>query len=199
MALKRFEQFGDNVSRAREMVGVGESIVGITSGAIDPSDMYRAALVQAVAALDSYVHDVVLDYSFEILSGVRSPGSVSRVGLHFGAIRELVEAEDDVEFELRARAAINARLSTETFQKPDDIAAAFAMVGVRKIWSTAFGADAEGRKTDLRAVVHRRNLIVHRCDLDPADISGPLALSADDTVVAIETVSSIVSGLDSVL
>jgi hypothetical protein len=59
------------------------------------------------------------------------------------------------------------RLSLETYQRPDDIAAAMSMVGVTKIWSVAFPANAEHAKTSLGLVVQRRNRIVHQCDADP--------------------------------
>ncbi|WP_143861512.1 hypothetical protein [Nocardia amikacinitolerans] len=171
----------------------------MTDGVIDATDMYRAALVQSVAALDSYAHDVVLDMAFDILAGSRTPGSASRIGLHFGAVSELISAASPVEFELRARAAINSRLSTETFQKPDDIASAFAMVGVSKIWTAAFGSDAKVAMTDLSVVVRRRNQIVHRCDVDPAGVLGTLPLRASDALDAIATVDRVVRNFDAIL
>ena len=199
MPTSRFADFEQNSARAKEMVGLGESIGRISAGAIDPADMYRAALVQSVAALDSYVHDVVLDLAFAIVSGSRSPGSASRVGLHFGAVYELVSAAGPVDFELRARAAINSRLSTETFQKPDDIAKAFAMVGVNKVWASAFAGGAKGTMTELSVVVRRRNLIVHRCDIDPSGVTRILPLSAGDALDAVATVDRVVTGFEAVL
>lgn len=83
---------------------------------------------------------------------------------------------------MRAREAINERLSTETFQKSDDIGKAFAMVGVNKLWSSAFGSRAEDITTALRLVVARRNGIVHRCDID--------------ALGAIETVEHVAKGID---
>lgn len=199
MPTGRFLQFEMNTLRAHEMVGLGESIESMTSGAVNATDMYRAALVQAVAAIDSYVHDVVLDFAFEILSGARVPGSASRVGLHFGSVSELISAPDPVSFELRARAAINSRLSTETFQKPDDIASAFAMVGISKVWTAAFSGGAKAMMTELSVVVRRRNRIVHRCDMDPSDASRTLGLSALDAREAIATIERAVAAFEVVL
>jgi hypothetical protein len=198
MPAVRYSQFTSNIVRCRELVGLGKAIYGITVGSVDATDMYRAALVQSVAALDSYVHDVVLDYGVDIIRGVRPPGSSrSRVGLHISAVYELTSAPNPTELELRARAAINDRLSLETFQKPDDIANAFAMVGVGMLWAGAFGAAAGTTKTALSLVVRRRNGIVHRCDVDTSGMGTLYPLSDVDALDAIATVESVVAALDS--
>ncbi|MGW4577196.1 hypothetical protein ACWELP_00745 [Rhodococcus aetherivorans] len=168
----------------------------MTVGTVDASDMYRGALVQGVAALDSYVHDVVLDYAVAIVLGTRAAGSVSRLGLHFGAVSDLVTAPSAVDREMRAREAINERLSTETFQKPDDIGKAFAMVGVNKLWASVFGPTAGDVTTALRLVVARRNGIVHRCDVDPSGFGAVLSLSDTDALEAISTVERVVHGIN---
>ncbi len=153
--------------------------------------------MQCVAALDSYVHDVVLDYAVDIVKGSRGPGSPTRVGLHVSAIGELTSAPTPVEFELRARAAINERLSQETYQKPDDISQAFAMVGVQKLWQGAFGNAAGTVKRGVSLVVGRRNRIVHRCDLDPTGTGTVLPISDVDAVDAIDTIEAAVAGIES--
>jgi hypothetical protein len=196
MPAVRYAQFQSNIARSRELVGLGKAIAGITVGTVDAADMYRAALVQSVAALDSYVHDVVLDYAVDIVKGVRGPGSATRVGLDVTAVGSLTTATSPVELELRARAAINERLSRETYQKPDDVAQAFAMVGVPGLWAAAFGNSAGAVKRNLNLVVGRRNRIVHRCDLDPAGTGTVLTLTDTDALDAITTVESAVAGID---
>ncbi|WP_157561382.1 hypothetical protein [Mycobacterium sp. E802] len=165
---------------------------------LDLTDMYRAALVQAVAALDAWVHDVVLDMAVEILIGLRPPGSNTKLGLNLGATTQLLSAPNALELEMRSKALVNERLSVETFQKPDDIAKAFAMVGITAIWSTAFG-NAEAAKTALSVVVRRRNQIVHRCDMDPSGVAPYLTLSDTDALTAIDTIEDTVKALDSLL
>ena len=198
MPALRYAQFKSNIARSRELVGLGQAIAGITVGTVDAADMYRAALVQCVAALDSYVHDVVLDYAVDIVKGLRAPGSASRVGLHISAVSSLTSAANPVELELRARAAINERLSQDTYQKPEDISKAFTMVGVLSLWVGAFGnANAAGTvKRNLNLVVGRRNRIVHRCDLDPTGTGAVLPLSDADALDAMTTVEGAVTGID---
>jgi hypothetical protein len=197
MATPRLGQFKDNMVRARELVGLGQALSNLTP--LDLTDMYRAALVQAVAALDAYVHDVVLDRAVDIVMGTRPAGSNNKLGLHFGAVSQLVAAPNQLELQMRAKALVNERLSAETFQKPDDIAKAFAMVGVGGLWSSAFGTGAEAAKTALSVVVRRRNQIVHRCDMDPSAVSPYLALSDADANDAIDTLDRTVLAIEGVL
>lgn len=194
MATARFAQFSANITRSRELVGLGQALSGMTP--LDLTDMYRAALVQAVAALDAWVHDVVLDMAVDILTGIRPPGSNTKLGLNLGAMTQLLSAPNSLELQMRSKVLVNERLSAETFQKPDDIARAFAMVGVNAIWSTAYGNAAEAAKTALSVVVRRRNQIVHRCDMDPAGVTPYLALSDADALTAIDTIESTVTSLD---
>ncbi|QUR68155.1 hypothetical protein F6B93_14640 [Mycobacterium spongiae] len=102
-----------------------------------------------------------------------------------------------MDLELRARAAINERLSQETFQKPDDVAKAFAMVGVAGLWVGAFGNAANNTKTEVNLIVRRRNGIVHRCDVDPAGVGALYPLSHSDALDAIATIERVVTGIDS--
>lgn len=168
----------------------------MTHGRVDASDMYRAALVQAVAALDTYIHGVVLDRAVDVLMGrLRVAAADSKVGLPFPAVTELLNAKGAADLEIACRQRSAARLSLETFQRPDDIARALAMVGIPKIWSSAFAA-AEPAKTAIRVIVSRRNNIVHGCDADPLTPGSPVGLSAQDAANAVDTVEATVKAID---
>jgi hypothetical protein len=198
MPTRRLALFEADAARARDLVGLGQAIGGLTYGRVDGSDLYRAALAQGVAALDSYVHGVVLDRAVDILCG-RLPSAKPnpRVGLHFVAVSDLLAAVGPADVELAARTHIAQRLALESYQRPDEIAGALAMVGVPKIWSTAFPADVEATKTSLGVIVGRRNRIVHSCDVDPLIPGSVTPLSDSDALDAIEMVERIVRGVDS--
>lgn len=167
MATIRFHQFEDDASRVRDLIGLGSAIGSLTYGRVDNSELFRAAVVQAVAALDAYVHGVTLDRAVDILLGRLAPGATQqKIGLHFGAVQLLLAAASPGDVEITARTYIAERLARETFQRPDDIGKALAMVGIGKVWSTAF-ADAETTKTSLGLIIDRRNRIAHSCDRDP--------------------------------
>jgi hypothetical protein len=197
MVAVRAAQFGQDVGRARDLVGLGQAIGNMTCGRVDASDLFRSALVQAVAALDAYVHGVTLDRAVDILLG-RIPGGVARskVGLNFNVVHALLSAPSPADTELAARTSVAQRLALETFQRPDDIAAALAMVGVPKVWSRAFPQDVEEIRTGLGLIVARRNRIVHSCDVDPLNPGSITPISAADALFAVNTLATIVLAID---
>ncbi|WPR90250.1 hypothetical protein [Microbacterium rhizosphaerae] len=165
---------------------------------MDASDLFRGALVQAVAAMDHYFHGVVLDRGVDMLLGRAVISGFHRtIGLQFGSVRDIVTAITPGDQELEARKHIAARLGKETFQSPDDIASALALVGVTGVWKTAFGNGAGAVKTSLGLVVTRRNRIVHQADSDPLNPGVVTPLSAIDALDAISTVESTVQTIDS--
>jgi hypothetical protein len=194
--MSRLSRFEGNADRAQELVGMGEAISRMTNESIDPTDLYRSALVQAVAALDLYVHGTVLDCGVQVIGGLRATTVRSTFGLHLAAVGDILRAETPAEVELRAITHVGERLSRETFQRPDSIAEAFAMVGIPRIWATAFGSRAQATKEALNAVVSRRNQIVHACDLDMSDPELLQKLTAQEALDAIDVVRDVVLGID---
>lgn len=198
MPSERIAQFNANIGRALDLVGLGQAIGGMTQGRVDASDIYRAALVQSIAAADAYFHGVVLDRAVALLMGSTSMNvTQSRVGLPFDAVYDLLVAPTPLDRELVARSRIASRLALETFQQPDDVAKALAMVGVPRVWSRCF-SNAEAAKTDLRVIVSRRNNIVHGCDSDPLQPGIALALTSDDVMAAVRVVQSTIASIDTI-
>ena len=66
------DQFRISISRVRDLIALHNSVKAQATGALDVSDMLRAALVLAVSALDYYVHEVVTLGMLEIHRGQRS-------------------------------------------------------------------------------------------------------------------------------
>ena len=66
------DQFRISISRVRDLIDLHNSVKAQATGALDVSDMLRAALVLAVSALDYYVHEVVTLGMLEIHRGQRS-------------------------------------------------------------------------------------------------------------------------------
>jgi RiboL-PSP-HEPN len=67
-----FDQFRISIGRVRDLIALHNSVKAQAIGALDVSDMLRAALVLAVSALDYYVHEVVTLGMLEIHRGQRS-------------------------------------------------------------------------------------------------------------------------------
>lgn len=200
MSTRRLAHFESDVGRARDIVALGQSIGTLTIGRVDSSDLYRAGLVQAVSALDSYVHGVVLDLAADIILGRSAAVNAGgKVGVSFEAVRQILAAESPGDRELAARSHISQRLSLDTYQRPDDVATALAAVGMPKVWSTVFGTDAGSTKVALGLVVTRRNRIVHQSDSDPLYPGSVTPLIDADSLSAISTVEKIVRAIDAAI
>jgi len=195
MPTRRLGEFKADMTRARDMVGLGQAIGTMTNGLVNSQDLYRAALAQGVAAWDRYVHGVVLDRAVEIMLGRMQSGKSTKVGLPLGAVAVLMNVTGQADRELTARSFFAERLSKETYQRPDDVAAGLAMVGVNAIWSTAF-PDAEQAKIRVGVIVERRNRIVHHCDCDPAVPGAVVPLTAGDALDALQVISETVTAID---
>lgn len=196
MVTLRLRDFAGDIARARDLVGLGQAIGNMTNGLVDATDLYRAALVQGVAAWDRYVHGVVLDRAVEIMLGRLTGGPASKVGLPLVDVATLMNAPDVAGRELAARSVIAERLAKETYQRPDEVAAALSMVGIRAIWSTAF-PNAQKAKIALGVVIDRRNKIVHQCDYDPILPGDVVPLTARDALDALRVISDTVHAIDS--
>jgi hypothetical protein len=66
------DQFRISIGRVRDLIALHNSVKAQATGALDVSDMLRAALVLAVSALDYYVHEVVTLGMLKIHRGQRS-------------------------------------------------------------------------------------------------------------------------------
>lgn len=71
------DQFRVSIGRVRDLIALHNSVKAQATGALDVSDMLRAALVLAVSALDYYVHEVVTLGMLEIHRGQRSEPTLS--------------------------------------------------------------------------------------------------------------------------
>jgi hypothetical protein len=195
MSTPRLGEFSGDIARARDLVGLGQAIGNMTNGLVNATDLYRAALVQGVAAWDRYVHGVVLDRAVEIMLGRRAVGASSKVGVPLVDVAMLMNAPDAAGRELTARSIFAERLARETYQRPNDVAAALAMVGIKAIWSTAF-PNAQQAKIALGVVIDRRNKIVHQCDYDPAVPGVAIPLTAPDALDALRVMNETVRAID---
>lgn len=200
MQTRRYAHFEFNINRARDLIALGQSVGAMTAGHVDASDMYRASLVQGVAALDHYVHGVILDRSVDILlSRLPSPAVASKIGLPVAAVQEILGAASEAEREQRARTHLVERLGKETYQRSAAIGTGLASVGVPQVWANGFSDPPQPYLLALDLVVGRRNRIAHECDSDPALPGAVVALSAADALDGLRSVERCAQVIDSQL
>lgn len=131
MSTPRLPHALSDLNRCRDLVAMGEAFRSLVVGRVSVDDLYRAALVQSVSALDHYVHGVVIDRAVAMICGrLKETGSSSvRVGLSIEAVREIACAGSDYEREVVARKHAAAALVRETLQRPEAIQNALGFVG----------------------------------------------------------------------
>jgi hypothetical protein len=138
------------------------------------TDMRRLSLVMAVAALDAYMHRLIVTRAY---THEKLPGALARLDVRF---EQLLTQADEAKVAARSKPhksrprvtvkrQLRDRLLRETFQRYEDVARALGMAGRSKSWE-AIGEQLNPPMTPkqirrrLDRIVTRRNQIVHEGD-----------------------------------
>jgi hypothetical protein len=164
------DRFNENISRARSLAGLAESMSSLTTDVVDLTDILRASLVLGVSALDNFVHEFVRLGMLEVHRGNRSltnahlsfkiPLSSARIAIGDASQDEWLDQ------------AIREAHGWLTFQHPDKIADAIRLMSPINLWESVaieIGMTTLSLKTQLKAIVDRRNKIAHEADMDPTN------------------------------
>lgn len=194
------EQFRINIGYATDLSGLATAIDSQTTGALDASDIKRAALVSAVSSMDYYVHEIVRVLMIEIASGLRVPtNAFNRFQTSAAVLTRAVAGESAERWMDEEVRRSHGHLS---FQHPDKIADGIRLVWSGELWRSVakfLGSDAASVKLALKLVVDRRNCIVHEADRNPTPPSDRWTISDDDVHHAVGTIVEIVEAIDGVL
>lgn len=164
------DHFKANIERARSICALAQRLDGLTTSAVDVSDLYRSAIVLGVSALDHFVHEFVRTGMLDVHAGVRAitPAHLTfRIPL--SEIRNGLSNPSDVSWFDRA---IRDAHSWLTFQDPERIADAVRLISAVELWNAVageLGLPAKDVRTKLKVIVDRRNKIAHEADLDPTN------------------------------
>ncbi len=190
--LNPIEQFRENITRIRDLGGVYTTFSNVTTAVVDLTDLLRAQIVMIVSAHDLYVHEITRAGMLEIYNGNRpQTDSFLRFQVTLGTAIDGIAnptVSDWLDIEIRER---HSHLS---FQ-----------VSSCELWPSVareLHIDVQDVKNRVRAIVKRRNQIVHEADLDPtypgtiirrsitpADVTSTVDF-IQDVCEAIDTISS---------
>jgi hypothetical protein len=143
---------------------------GVTS-LVDCSDLLRWQWVQAVSALDKFLHDVVRIGMIEIFNGERNPTAKYKnfmIGLE--TLNQILTSTNLIERSRIIEQQILHQNSYKSFQTPNNIGDALAYVWDEsykwKMISRGMPETPEENdvKTQLNNIILRRNQIVHEGD-----------------------------------
>lgn len=174
------------ITRARALLALAarlsrkdaRDLVGSEGGRAVRDDLRRLAVVMAVAALDTYMHRLVVSRAYV---QAPMPNNLADVTIRFGDLIDQADAAvvahregRDTRPRVPAKRLLRERLLRETFQRYERVSEALAMAGKAKsrkdIASAMPGTPKQEEvKTVLDALVERRNAIVHEGDYERLD------------------------------
>ncbi|PMR63111.1 hypothetical protein C1A38_00585 [Verrucosispora sp. ts21] len=188
-----------NLDYARSLATAGQHLDLLKVGAFEVSDVYRAAWVQSVAALDHWVRQEIRARMLRLVAqpDVPKPRGFKSFTISLGLVEQvqlgtktLVEALD---LQLREQGHL-------VYQNPDKIRDGFGLVhDVKGFWDrvarvlteqSGDGVTFTGKEVQeqLRQIVLRRHKIAHEYDEDPDDATRKRPI---DGAVATQTIDYI--------
>ncbi len=163
------------LERAQRLLDLADAKLPVK---IAKNDLRRMALVMAVAAIDSYLHGIILRRIADVRRRKPLPNELCRLGMAFSDLAHLADNSINARRQgrdarpwVQVKKALQARLLKEAFQSSEQVARAFNMAGIQSGWSkiaSELGESTHKIMGRLDALVDRRNRIVHEGDLKRA-------------------------------
>jgi hypothetical protein len=205
-----FKKLRDNLEYARDMVRGGRYLQGLDVRAFEVADLYRAAWVQAVSALDHWVHRELysraLGYALD--ASVPRPAKFLKVHVPMSLFEDVHHGSTAMQEAFGAE--LEKQFGYQSFQTPEKIKQALAVVTDARLWPKVAQRVSSGNQfaetispeqvqTRLKEIVKRRNRIAHEADRDPAHRGGRNAISATEAAETIDWIQGLAAAMLSVL
>jgi len=174
--MEAIRAFDSTVKRARALIKAHVKLRGTGPGKRPRfhSELLRAALVTAVAAMDAYFHDKILQNISRTIkrTGPNFPEDLVSLLSENQNKEEVVRAFLKISMEKRPLSHVNTKaarnLSERTYQDPGKIERGLRIIGVNNFWdatSNALNTTPRDLKRKILAYVKRQHSIVHAGDL----------------------------------
>jgi hypothetical protein len=160
---------------------------------MDYSDLLRWQWVQAVSALDKFIHDIIRVGMLDMYTRRRNPTKkyltfTIDLNTHFQIIQDSGSALSTFERQVLLKNGYQA------FQDPDKISDALSYIWEEKnkwkVISDSIGMSESDVKTQLKNISIRRNQMVHEGDYSDSLLQRQ-ALSKDDAVEVIDFIKKV--------
>ncbi|MFE5663310.1 hypothetical protein ACFQ7W_05130 [Streptomyces niveus] len=208
---RQFLSFTTNLAYARNLITAGNSLQGLQPGALDINDLYRAAWVQGVSAMDHWLHEELFRRVAEIAADSGSselPAQLSRFELPLSVIEDVRTGDQDLGNIVVA--AVRAKWAFAPLHNPKKITEAYRLVTDEDLWSK--GAEqinewhrhrtnysAQSLKQQFSAIIQRRNLIAHYADLEDGDLKRRRPITEAETSDALNWLERVALAFAAVL
>jgi len=174
MPFRPFDAAKHATKRATAMLEASNQ-EGLPLGVKD--DMRRFSVVLAVAALDTYMHRLIMDRAF---SHSKLPGRLAETAIPFDRLLAETDASAKAARSkpfnsrptTRTRTVLRDQLLKKTFQSPAEVDEALGMAGLSGNWKSIgeqMGMTKKQVEHRLSQIVRRRNWIVHEGDYERLD------------------------------
>lgn len=204
--------FDRQIDRARDLAGIATSLEVHLTGAMDLSDIYRAAFVQGVSAFDTFIHAEVRVRMLAIFRGCggKPTPAFERFRVSLSSVPLAIIAAGDPFAGLSwLESEIREQHSFLSFQQPDKVAEAIRLVSEVKLWQELARHLGQGTmngesgdkilKRRLTLIVDRRNTIVHESDVDPTPPGDALyPMSRETAESALDFLQDLAHGIQAV-
>lgn len=164
-------RFQASIKQVDELLAIHTFLMHAPTGPTD--NILRAALTMLVSAIDTFVHELIINAILFEISEEKSIFDLRNINIPIGTIKAPSEEQRRIAIANHLR----KQYGKESFQSSAKIESALSTIGITKVWksiSAHLNMSAEDIKLTLDLLVRRRNQIVHEGDLDhlhqPRDI-----------------------------
>jgi len=164
------DTFTETIERASHLINIHEQLHSRGKPPKHYSDILRAAVVLAVAAMDGYFHDLIADNVTKLAKrrkGKNLPGKLVEVIKKEATHEKLLEILHQKRPKRHIHTIIKKHLSDRTFQDAGKIEQGLKILGIDDFWlpvGKRLGTDKNKAKIFVQGYVDRRHNIVHQGD-----------------------------------
>jgi restriction system protein len=186
-----------NLNYARNLTSAGSHLEQLQVNLFEVTDVYRAAWVQAVAALDHWVHQEIYDRMLSLTETptAAKPDGYAKFELPLGVVERVQKGQQTLKNAVKDAMQVN--FAYKTYQNPDKIREGLAHIAdVKNLWARVAnvlneqvpGSSLSAKQVEqrLREIVQRRNKIAHEYDEDPAKAPAKRHIDVGTTMETID-------------
>lgn len=207
-----YSNLSQNLKYARSLTAAGNHLQQLQVSLFEVTDVYRAAWVQAVAAIDHWVHQEICERMVKLCLDpqAKRPLGYSRFQLSLDLIEKVQSGQ--IGMPEAVAQGVKESLAFKTYQSPEKIQEGLALVAdVKGLWDKVAAVLKEEQsvgqkplsgndiKLRLKDITQRRNKIAHEYDEDPERPPEKRYIDAEITMKVINWLDGLAMALLAVL
>jgi hypothetical protein len=188
-----FDLFLSAVGGTKTIMAIYDFLAQEVHAPMDYSDLLRWQWVQAVSALDKFIHDIVRVGMLDIYTGRRNPtNKYLTFTIDLKTHLQIIQDNHSAVFTFEQQ--VLQKNGYQAFQDPDKISDALSYIWDEKnkwkVISDAIGMAELDVKTQLKNISTRRNHIVHEGDY-PGNLMQRQTIVKDDVIEVVSFIEKV--------